>query len=149
MYISSSKPQTVVRSRTLEQASSNKIYICKSLYKNFKSTYGKDPVYVDLQGYIFIAEEDGELGTDNMSISGVTRSQLKISTTMDHPIIHIFNFDSDQNYLIGSCSLKVRCPRLKEVKEVKEKDVIEAFKKKYNKHIFKNRQEVFFNYQVN
>lgn len=149
MNITRSKPQTVERSKDLEQAVSNKIYVCTSLYSSFKSSNGgQEPIYVDLLGYIFILEEDSSLATDHFSVSGVTRSQLKISTTMDHPTLDLFKFGANDNCLIGSCSIKVRCPRLKQVKEVKEKDLADAIKAKYNKHAFKNRQEVFFNYEV-
>lgn len=148
MNIARSKPQTVERSRDINQATSNKIYVCPSLYSSFKSSNGVEPIYVNLLGYIFMIEEDKALGTDCMTISGVTRSQLKISTTMDHPVLELFKFDPKQNCLIGSCKIDVRCPRLKEIKEVQEKELVDVFKKQFIKHAFKSRQEIFFNYKA-
>jgi hypothetical protein len=139
----------VVKSKTIDQATSNKVYVCSSLYNKFKKNNGGNlPIYVDLIGYYFILAEDPLLGSDQMSVSGVTRSQLKISITMDHPTISLFNFTGSENCLIGNCRFRVRCPGLKDFKEVKEKDLEKVFKEKFQRHIFRPGQQFFYKHEV-
>lgn len=147
----SSPPLTVEKSKNLEQATSNYLYVSVPLFKKFqkatlKAGTSQEPIYVKLMGYIFILAVENSLSETNMIISGVTRSQLKISHTMDHPVIDTFK-GGEGNYLASTLKLRVKAPRLQEKFEAKEKELGEEFIRKYRKHIVSQGQEIFFNYK--
>jgi hypothetical protein len=143
-----SPPLTVVKASNLEQATSNLIYVSEQLYGNFATATNKktDNIYVELQGYIFILAPMRSLAENSMIISGVTRSQLKISLTMDHPELKTF-YGGSSNYLATNLQLRVKAPRLKERFDVNEKELGECIIEKYRKHIWSLGQEVFFNFK--
>jgi vesicle-fusing ATPase len=147
----SSPPLTVEKAKNIEQATSNYLYVSNSLFANFqtgtqKSGTSQEPIYVKLMGYVFILAAEKSLAENHMIISGVTRSQLKISHTMDHPVVNAFT-GGEGNYLATSINLRIKAPRLKEKFEVKEKEIGQEFINKYRKHIVSLGQEIFFNYK--
>ena len=145
-----SNPLTVERSKNMEQATSNKVYVSSNLYAQFKqANRAREPVYVELINHYFVLGEDKKMADGRMSVSSATRSSLKISTTMDQPVLNLFDVGAKENSgLIASAKIKVRCPKLREPLEVKEKELIEAFIEKYNKHIFKEGQQLYYNHKV-
>jgi vesicle-fusing ATPase len=129
----------------------NYLYVSPSLFKNFQNSTKKtgtsqEPIYVELMTYKFILASDKQLPDHGMIISGITRSQLKISHTMDHPVIKAF-IGGSANYLATSVKLKVTAPSLTANYEVPEKELGDAIIQKYRKHIFHMGQEVFFNFK--
>ena len=146
-----SPPLNVEKAKDINQATSNYIYVSDQLFTDFqrksqkKGTY-QEPIYVELMNYVFILACDSTLEANQMIISGVTRSQLKISHTMDHPILKYFDGGSG-NYLATKLELKITAPRLKEQVEINEKEIGDAIMEKYKKHIITIGQEVFFEYK--
>ena len=146
-----SPPLTVEKAKDIDQATSNYIYVSSVLFKNFQTATQKagtsqEPIYVELMSYVFILAADRTLDKDSMIISGVTRSQLKISHTMDHPSIKEFQGGS-KNYLAASISMRITAPRLQQNFEVPEKELGDAIISKYRKHIISLGQEIFFCYK--
>lgn len=143
-----SPPLEIQKTRNKDQATSNYLYISPSLYQSFlKANAGKEPVYAKLKEYVFILAEDNKTSELGVSISGITRSNLKLSHLNDKPILSLYKLPSSQNFMISSIELTVKAPTLDSVFEIDENELGKLFKESYSRQLLASGQEFYNTYQ--
>jgi len=144
-----SPPLTIEKSKNVEQAVSNKLYVGTTIYNNFFEANGKKtPIYVDLKGAIFIIDKDSELIEEGLRISSVARSFLRLSHITDKPNLTLHKFPAGKNIILGNVVMKARAPRLSDRLELKELELIECFQKLYKHHCLQEGQEIYTTHNV-
>ena len=140
----SSPELEIYKARNHEQATSNYLYINPALYQKFaKQNAGREPIYAKLKHSVFILAEDPKTPETGVSISGITRSNLKLSQVMDKPKLQLYRLPDKGNFMISSMEVIVKSPTLQDVFEVSEADLGSLLKQKYTRHLLSIGQEVF------
>ena len=137
-------PLILDKVKTNEQAASNCIFVAPSIYESFKAENGrKDPIYIDLKGFIFILKAENSLPEGSIGVPGVIRSALKLSPVDDKPVITHYSLPK-QLFMLSSLKFSVSCPTLKEgPKEIQEEVLIEYFRNNFKNHFMGSTQEFF------
>ena len=132
--------------RTTNQASSNCVFVHKKLYEEFVRANGEpDQIYVDLNGFVFILKEGDFLQEGYVGVSNAIRNTLKLSPTLDKPILKLFR---DAVIMLSSIKLTVTTPTNKDKKiELTEDTFIQAFRKNFQRHIIGRSQEFYLQHE--
>lgn len=145
-----SPPLTIDKVKTAEQAESNCLYLNPRLHDKFvEANHGKHPVYGKLNDFVFILKSESGIPEGSLGIPAVTRSSLKLSPTLDNPIVSWYDLPKEL-FMLGTVKLQVSTPTLKpdDKAEVSEETLIKIFRENFKKHFIGTGQEFYLNHEV-
>lgn len=132
----------------LSQAVSNFIYISPNNHKRLMvENLNKKPVYVQVKGYIFIADVQKNLTDQESSIHKYARQFMKISETYDLIDLIHFPIPESQEYRLSVINFEIEPIDLKVKMEVEENKLQAHIKKLYSSHFFATNQIVYFEFE--
>ena len=143
-------PLTIEKVKTAEQAESNTLFINPSEYSKFlQMNNGIKPVYGQLNEFIFKVEPDSNILDGTVGIPASIRNSLKLSPTMDKPVITWFELPKSI-FMLGSVKFQVATPTLKpeDKIEMKEEEFIKVVREKFEKHFLGTGQELYLKLKV-
>lgn len=136
------------KTKNTQQASSNCIYVGTQTYRDFlQANVGKEPIYIQLCDYVFILKEERSVADTSVAIPGVIRSALKLSPTMDKPILYLYD-PPKQLFLLSTLKFGVSTPTMKTdepQKVIDEQTFINYFRSSFKSHFIGSGQEFFYN----
>ena len=98
---------------------------------------------------MFILKADRNVSEGAVAISAAIRSGLKLSPTLDKPVIGWYELPK-QLFMLGTLKFSVTTPTLKaeEKVEIKEEDFVELFRKTFKDHLVGTGQEFYWQLNV-
>lgn len=141
---------TIEKVNTTEQAESNCLFLNPEDYSKFlQMNNGQKPVYGQLNEFVFILESERAINQGAVGIPASIRNSLKLSPTMDKPIITWYELPKSI-FMLGSVKFQVSAPTLKpeEKLEIKEEEFIQAVKDKFQRHFLGTGQELYIRMKV-
>ena len=142
-------PLDIDKVKTVEQAMSNYLYLSPNVFKLFLDANNKkEPVYGKLNEFVFIVKPE-KIDDNKVAVPANIRTGLKLSPTMDHPVITFYELPN-QLFMLGSLKMSVTCPTLKpdEKVEIAEEELIKEFRHRYAKHFVGSQQEFYLQLNV-
>jgi hypothetical protein len=143
-------PLTIDKVKSIPQAESNCLYMHPSVYSRFVDVNdGKEPVYGQVNNFVFILKEEISLPETSLGIPAVIRNSLKLSPTLDSPIVSWYDMPKEQ-FMLGTVKMQVTCPTLKpdDKVELAEEIFIKVFREKFRNHFIGTGQEFYLNLDV-
>lgn len=144
-----SPPLDIDKVKTVDQAMSNCLFVSPVLFKQFfDANNKKEPIYVRLNEFVFILKSE-KVDDNKVAVPANIRTGLKLSPTMDHPILTYYELPN-QLFMLGSLKMSVTCPTLKpdEKVEISEEELIKEFRQRFSKHFVGSQQEFYLQLNV-
>lgn len=129
---------------------SNHLFVCPELYQQFYEANKKvEPVYVKMNEFVFILKGDKGCEPGKVTVAGNIRNGLKISPTLDHPILTLYELPKQQ-FMLASLKNSVTAPTLKPEQhvEIDEETIIKEFRTRFSKHFVGTQQEFYLKINV-
>lgn len=145
-----SPPLEIDKTKNIEQAQSNCLFLNPALYQQFvAANKGAEPVYGQLNEFVFILKAEKAVDFGKVAIPGSIRNCLKLSPTLDKPVISWYDLPK-QTFMLGSLKFTVATPTLKpeDKVEIAEEELINYFRKAFVKHFIGTGQEFYVQLKV-
>lgn len=135
--------------RTVAQAESNCLFVNPSTFAEFKAANGgKEPVYCQLNEFVFILQPETSIALGSLGIPGIIRSCLKLSQTLDRPSITHYVLPQEL-FMLGTLKFSVGVANAKpedQIPAIEEQVLIDYFRKAFKGHFIGTGQEFYHNF---
>lgn len=136
---------TIDKAKSQDQAESNYLYINPALFKEFLSANKEvEPVYGQLNDFVFILKPDSNVAEGYVAISGSIRNCLKLTPALDRPIITWYDLPKEL-FMLSNVKMTVTTPTLRadQKEEISEEEMIKYFSAKFKGHFIGTGQEFY------
>lgn len=125
-------------------AYSNKVFLSLSDFNVLRGKYGKSPVYIELNGFVFTAE--GHAGVkEGLGLSKIQREMMRISL-MDNIDIQLFRVPDE--FYLGSVTLQIENLSKKRKIEVTEEQIENKIKECFEGLIINTGQVLLMEFEA-
>ncbi|CAG9316915.1 unnamed protein product [Blepharisma stoltei] len=127
---------------SIELACSNKIFVSPSDYQRLLSQVEKEPIYVEISGFVFIAQSHPAV-TEGIAMGKLIRKICHISL-IDSFELKIFN---SPLFYLGLMNIDVELPQIGPTIEISKRLLENAFRENMNDLVFNQNQILFLRFR--